>query len=191
VGTGRSLCIAGALALSIVAAQSVTASTSTRRDNKDTRGPLDVVRVQHGHARGNDKVLTHAAWTTGRWNKKDLRNKNSYIAFWFSTDGDGYAEHRIFVASRDGRLVADFHDYEEGSDYAGVGPSTLIRWTRPNKRSIRVFLHRKHLGVDEYGWSVQSTYRSSSSRRCRAGHAPCYDKAPAGRGRGRVVHSLD
>jgi hypothetical protein len=171
-------------------ASSSGADTVARRDRRDTPGPLDIVRVEHGHSSRNEKVLTHTVWTTGRWGKKDLRNKNSHISFWFSTDEDGYAEHRIFVATKNGRLRADFHDYEEGSDFAGVGPSTHLRWTRPNRRSIRVFLPRRHLSVKEYGWSVETLYRRSSSR-CRFGRPTCQDKAPAGRGRGRIVHSLE
>jgi hypothetical protein len=182
------------LLLTVVAAVTLPAGPSgadtvARRDRRDTPGPLDVVRVEHSHAPRNEKVVTHTVWTTGRWGKKDLRNKNSHISFWFSTDGDGYAEHRILVSTKDGRLTAAFHDYVEGSDFAGVGPSTYLRWTRPSRRSIRVFLHRKHLAVDEYRWSVETLYRKSSSR-CRFGRPTCQDKAPGGRGRGRIDHSL-
>jgi hypothetical protein len=175
----------------IFSAQHVaSADTVSKPDKNDAHGPLDVIRLRHGHSKRRAKILVHTIVTSGRWGKSDVRNKNSYLYLWFDTDGDRHAEHRIAVVNKGGRLTAQFQDYDESSDSAEVGPPRYLRFRRPSRREIRIFLPRKHLGVDRYRWSAETLYRNSSSRHCRFGQPLCHDKAPRGRGRGRILHVL-
>jgi hypothetical protein len=176
--------------LAIPSSHLARADTVGKSDKNDTRGPLDMVRVGHGHRNHHPKILVHTVTMADRWGKEDVRNKNSFLYLWFDTDGDRYAEHRIAVVDEDGRLTAQFQDYDESSDSAEVGPSTDLRFRRPNRRTIRVFLPRRRLGVNRYRWSAETLYRSSASRHCRFGKPLCHDKAPRGRGRGRILHVL-
>jgi hypothetical protein len=187
----KSWAVSAAAVSVIVALSAPTADADTvvRHDPADARGPLDVRRLEHGHGH-HKRVLTHTVVTSGRWDESDLRNKNSYIYFWFSTDGDRFAEARVAVISQDHELTAQFQDYEESGDSASVGPPTAIRFKRPNDRSIKVFFSRRRLGFDSYGWSVETLYRKAASRHCRFGQPLCRDRAPRGTGRGRIRHSL-
>jgi hypothetical protein len=164
------------------------ADSLVRRDPNDTSGPLDVLRVAHAHGRKHS-VLAHRIVTAGRWDESDLRNKNSYLYFWFSTDEDRYAEGRVAVESENEKLSVVYQDYEETSDGASVGPPTSLRFKRANGRSIEIFLPRRLLGVDAYRWSVETLYRRASTR-CRFGRPLCLDRAPRGTGRGRIKHTL-
>lgn len=183
------LLLATAFALVLTRSVPTSADVVFRRDPNDTHGPLDVRRLGHGHGH-RPRVLTHIVTTSRPWDESDVRNKNSFIYLWFSTDDDRYAEARVAVISQDHELTVQFQDYEESSDSAEVGPPSSIRFTRPNRRSIKVFFSKRRLGVDSYRWSVETLYRNGSSRNCRLGQPLCNDRAPRGSGRGRIEHTL-
>ena len=88
---------------------------------------------------------------------------------------------------KDGKIGAWIFPYVEGSDYAGVGPSERIRFTRPDRHSIKIFFDKSWVDKrDRYVWSVRSWYEKRSSRNCSRG---CSDYAP-GTSPNRVEHKL-
>ena len=122
-----------------------------------------------------------------RWGAKDLKG-NDEVRFYFSYDGeDQYDEVHASVALKDGRLGAWVFSYVEGSDYASVGPSKRIRFTRPNRYSIKIFFDKGWVDKrDRYAWSVGSSYRDRDSTHCRKS---CFDYAP-GHNPDRLVNNL-
>ena len=163
----------------------IRANTAGSFDPNDERGPLDIKRIAHGHADSN--TLWHKVVMHGRWGRNDL--KGDEIRFYFSTDDeDRYDEVHASVGLKDGELAAWIFTYTEGSDYASVGPSTRIRLTRPNARSVKIFFGESWVrnGDARYAWSVGSEFRDRGSAHCRS---LCFDYAP-GRNPDRVVHQL-
>lgn len=161
-----------------------TADTMAFPDPDDTRGPLDVASLRHGH---NDSGLWHSVTMQGRWSSQALRGQGSYLYIWFSTDDeDTYAERRIWIDFHKGRLKAGLERYDEFSDGAGVSPIRRLRITRPSKRTVKVFFDRQDIGSGNYSWSAFSSYRQADSEAC----GRCFDEAPEGRGRGRIRHAV-
>ena len=157
-------------------------------DANDTRGRLDIRAVAHGH-RG-DHSVTHKLVTYGDWRPRILKGSRSYISFWFSTDGDKYAEFRATLDYRHGRLRACFGGYEEGSDFGVVGPCKKVSVRRPNRHSVVISLKDSFVGDhDAYGWSAESYFGDTDSKRCPARN-PCSDYVPRRLPRGAIVHEL-
>ena len=158
------------------------------RDANDARGRFDMRSVSHRHGR-KPGVLVHRIGFYQPWRTSRLRGPGNYIWVWFSTDKeDRYAEDRAIVDVRQGKLGAWIEPYEEGSDYAAIGPPTQIRVRRADRRSVTIAFPARLLrrGLKRYSWSASTSYRASDSTRCAL--APCTDSAPAGSKRGRVVH---
>lgn len=173
--------------LLILAAGPTTADTKARRDGDDL-GRLDIRRLRHGHA--DKSRLKHSLNMDGTWKNRLLRGRHRYIYFWLSTDAEErFAERRIVVDYKRGRLVAWMESYEEESDAAGIQFLGFISVSRPSRSSVSVRFRRQLLGesVDQYSWSALSIYRSPRTLVCRPA---CDDDAPKGRGRGRIVHAL-
>ncbi len=160
-------------------------SQAGRRDPNDTPGRLDIKRIAHGHK--SRKVLWRKVAMHSAWGRNALRGDDE-IRFMFSTDReDRYDEVHAMVALKNGKLGAWIFPYVEGSDYAGVGPSTRIRFTRPDRRSIKIFFGRGWVdGEDRYAWSLASSYKDKQSRRCDRW---CNDYAP-GSSPDRLEHNL-
>ena len=161
------------------------ANEASVRDPNDARGPLDIKRIVHGHGSGG--VLWHKVVMHKRWGADDLRGEDD-IRFYFSNDGeDRFDEVHASVGRKKGTLAAWVFSYVEGGDHAGVGPSKRIRFTRPNRRSIKIFFDETRLDQrGRYAWSVGSSYRDKDSAECRES---CFDYAP-GHDPNRLVHSL-
>jgi hypothetical protein len=157
-------------------------------DADDTRGRFDIRAVAHGH-RG-DHSVTHKLITYGDWRPRLLKGARSNLTFWFSTDGDKYAEFRASVDYRHGRLWACFGGYSEGSDFAAVGPCKKVPARRPNRHTVVVTLKDSFVGDgDEYGWSAESYFGATDSKKCPARN-PCSDYVPRRLPRGAIVHEL-
>lgn len=162
-----------------------SAGTSSARDGNDAKGPLDIKRIVHGH--GNGDLLWHKVVMNEGWGANDLRG-DTEIRFYFSNDReDRYDEVHASVDLKDGKLAAWVFPYTEGSDYANVGPSKRIRFTRPDRRTIKIFFNKGWVDRrDRYAWSVGSSFRDRESDNCRN---ICFDYAP-GHDPERVVHQL-
>ena len=180
-----SRCIVTVVSVLCLVTTTALADVGSSRDPGDVRGPLDVKRISHGHGRGD--VLWHKVVMHNRWGAKDLRG-NDEIRFYFSYDGeDRYDEVHALVGLKDGKLRAWVFPYVEGSDYAGVGPSERIRFKRPDRYSIKIFLDRGWVDArDRYAWSVGSRFRDRDSVNCKKS---CFDYAP-GHNPDRLVHDL-
>ena len=158
------------------------ANTMGASDPNDIRGPLDVKRISHGHA-SND-VLWHKVVMHRRWGARHLEGDEIRIDI--STDREArYDEFRVSVAVEDGKLAARIYEFTEGSDYGIPGPSKRIRFTRPDRRTIKVFFNESWVN-GSYGWSVSTQYRERGSASCSNG---CVDYAP-GRNPDRLEHRL-
>ena len=155
-----------ALAIAFLLPGSSLGSVAGDRDPDDTRGPLDIRRIVHGHT--DDGQLWHKVIMWKRWGAKDLAGQDE-IRFEFSNDReDRYDEVNASVALKDGELRAWVFPYTEGSDYAGVGPSTRIRLARPNRYTVTIFFGKKWVdGRGRYVWSVGSSYKDPDSDNCR------------------------
>ena len=159
------------------------ADTRGSSDPDDVRGPLDIKRISHGHASGD--VLWHKVVMHRRWGARHLEGDEIRIDI--STDGEArYDEVRVSVAVEDGKLAARIYEFTEGSDYGIPGPSQRIRFTRPDRRGIKVFFNESWVNGRSYGWSVSTQYRERDSESCSNG---CSDYAP-GRNPNRVEHKL-
>lgn len=178
--------VAAMAVLFLVAGTPVAADTSSRRDGNDTRGPLDIKRIAHGHT--SDGKLWHKVVMHGRWGAKDLRGEDE-IRFYFSNDReDRYDEVHATVALKNGKLGAWIFPYTEGSDYASVGPSERIRFVRPDRSSVKIFFDRSWMKnrTGRYTWSLGTDYKNRDSDNCARG---CFDYAP-GRNPNRLEHKL-
>ena len=159
------------------------ADMTSMADPSDTRGPLDIKRISHGHATRD--VLWHKLVMYRRWGAKDLTGDE--IVFHISTDGeDRYDEVRASVGVEEGRLAVRIYEFTEGSDYGIAGPSKRIRFKRPDHRTIKVFFNESWVKGRSYAWSVSSQYRDRGSAHC-SNH--CFDYAP-GRNPNRLRHRL-
>lgn len=153
-------------------------------DPNDVRGPLDIKRIVHGH--GNGGMLWHKVVMHRAWGADDLRGEDE-IRFYFSNDReDRFDEVHASVARKNGKLTAWVFPYVEGGDFASVGPSERIRFTRPNRRTVKIFFDRSWLDRrSRYAWSVGTSYRDNDSS-CREN---CFDYVPRHDPQ-RVVHDL-
>lgn len=175
--------VVAAVAVLLWVTPTTSAGTSSDRDGNDVKGPLDIKRI--GHGSGNGDLLWHKVVMHQAWGAKDLQGANE-IRFYFSNDReDRYDEVNASVGLKDGRMAAWVFSYVEGSDYASVGPSKRIRFTRPNRYTIKIFFNMSWVdGRDRYAWSVGSSFRDRGSDNCRNS---CFDYAP-GFDPERLVH---
>lgn len=174
----------GSLLVMVLMMAPATADTQAFPDPDDTAGRLDIVSLRHGHS---DNGLWHSLTMQRAWHGRALRGQGSYLYIWFSTDNeDAYAERRIWIDFRDGRLIAGVEHYDEISDGAGVSPIRRLRLIRPNRKTVKVFFRSRDLGrgVTSYKWSAFSSYRHPDREAC----GRCFDEAPEGAGRGRITH---
>ena len=178
-------CAALVLLISLFVAVPTSANEARRRDPNDTRGPLDIKYIAHGHASG--KLLWHKVAMRSPWGKRALRGGND-ITFGLSNDGeDRFDEVHVTVDVADGKLGAWIYGYIEGSDYAGVGESKPIKFTRPNRMTIKIFFDQSWVDRrDRYAWDLWTSYRKRGSRHCQNW---CSDHAP-GSSPDRLVHKL-
>jgi hypothetical protein len=188
----RATGIGSVVVVMVVALGAHTSAADALRahDANDTRGRLDVRSVSHRHGRTPGRLI-HRVTTYSPWRTRRLRGPHNYVWVWFSTDKeDRYAEARAVIDFEQGKLGAWIEPYEEGSDYAAIGPPTPIEVRRANRRSVTIVFPTRLLRprLKRYSWSVSTSYRAADSTRCAV--AACADTAPAGRKRGGVVHRL-
>jgi hypothetical protein len=130
--------------------------------------------------------------TSSPWRTRRLRGPHNHVWVWISTHKeDRYAEARAVIDSEQGKLGAWIEPYEEGGDYAAIGPPTPIEVRRANRHSVTIAFPKRppRPRLTRYSWSVSTTSnRAADSTRCAV--AARADTAPAGRKRGRVVHRL-
>jgi hypothetical protein len=177
-----------AAALALGAAGPAGADHVRVHDGDDTHGRLDIRAVAQGH-RGKHKV-THKIVTYGDWRPRILKGDRNEIYIWFSTDDDKYAEARAGVDYHHGHLTVCFSGYDEGSDYAGIGPCEKAVVRRPNRHSVVVVLDDGFVGDDDhYGWTASSYFSGAGSKKCPA-KDPCSDSVPKTFPRGAIVHQL-
>jgi hypothetical protein len=177
--------LVGALVTVMIIGFPAQANVTGTRDPNDVRGPLDIKRIVHGHGNGGalwHKVVMHRAWGAG-----DLRGEDE-IRFYFSNDReDRFDEVHASVARKNGKIAAWVFPYVEGGDFASVGPSERIRFTRPTRRTVKIFFDKSWLNRrGRYAWSVGSSYRDKHSSSCREN---CFDYAPR-HDPERLVHDL-
>jgi hypothetical protein len=188
----KALAIPATLAVILVlAVSSSLADTRMVKDPDDAAGRLDVKSLIHGHAQGG-RVLVHRLGTYHNWRGRRLKGDNSHIYLWFTTDREKrYAEKRVVIDFKKGRLKAWLQTYQETSDSAVVGPLRRIEVKRLNRHSVTVLFMRRALvgkGQGRYGWYASTSLRSPRSHNCNT--RTCTDSAPQGTGTGRITHKF-
>ena len=156
-------------------------------DADDTHGRLDIRKVSHAHRGAH--VLTHRITTFGDWRPRLLQGRTNFN-LWFSTDDDRWAEYIARIYYEHDELRACFGGYNEGSDFAGVGPCKRVPVGRPARRSVLIRLKDSFVGdADSYGWSAQSAYSRGGAAHCPHRDV-CYDYVPSRLPRGGITHDL-
>ena len=177
----RTLRVAFLVSVVVVAAASVafvaTASHLDVTDPNDTRGPLDVRRVENlGTTQPTWKVVTFASWSRAEiWD-------SGYVTVLFDTRAGPQPDYYVLVGSLGSRLYADlWRDRATKPDRRVAGVKV---WRADNSSvSIRFPLDRMVIGSERtfYGWSVETLFTGERCRRV------CFDFAPD---EGTVVEPL-
>ena len=188
--------------IGIIVASAIPAAGDNRfvRDPRDTKGRLDVRRLEHGHGPASPtgaRRVRHIVTMHRGWWKRRLRCGNGpchgILNLEFSTDRDSDRERLIQVYVRDGRYTARIFAETENC-VIQTGPCEQrteaigrARVTRPSSRSISVSLPVRKLGqdLDLYRWRIQLAFGRRSPCPEHSGESPnfagghvCIDYAP-------------
>ena len=165
------------------------AMASERRvlDADDTKGPLDIAWVQHGHRQSPAGVrqLVHTVRLFDPWPVRRLRHRG-FVHLFLDVEGHRSLreERAVWITYRKGRLRAQLMHYS-------AEPPTVMRrvplW-RPDRRTLKIAFRKRALGrgrFEAYGWSAISFVEERDSSCDRRGG--CHDSAPEA---GYVRHRL-
>jgi hypothetical protein len=136
-------------------------------DGNDTRGLLDVKRVEVDGKRPRFKIITFAGW-----NNQEMWDAG-YFLVQFDSRGDGRFDHYALVRSNGYGIQATlFRDRQRKSDYR---VASLEAW-RKGSRSVSVRVPLRKLDIPTartyYRWIVRSLF---TNHNCRA---TCIDRVP-------------
>ena len=185
-----------------VAATPAGADMGRARDRRDTKGPMDIRRIGHGHGTKQDgtetirhSIRSHGGWKSRRLNCGGGSSKcRSMFNIYFDTDHDDTYERQVQIYRRDGTVYAGVIRYDE--DCAPVGTICTessnkvgnARVWRANRRSIAFSMPVAWLGrgIRSYKWHVNLTFFRDSPCPENSGTAPssaprdyyCVDYAP-------------
>lgn len=161
------------------------------RDGDDTRGPLDIAWIKHGHRTkaNGQRQLVHTIRLYERWPVRRLRHRG-YIHLFFDLRGHpGNPEERtLWIIYEDGKLKAEMYNtLGDPPKYLGDVPL----W-RPNGRTVKVAFRKSLLrrrDFDYYKWGALS-YIEAGHPLCGRSQG-CGDLAPdVGDGKRYVKHDL-
>ena len=138
-------------------------------DANDTRGPLDVRRVEVlGQKRPRWKVITWSTWTTAQI------FDTGYGTIYLDTFGNQRADYYILVGSFGHRLYANL--YRDRAEKRDIFLRSLDRVGRSDKSSFYVRVALAGLRVGErrtfYRWRAETMFTGDRCRRV------CFDPAP-------------
>lgn len=160
----------GVLALGVgIASQVPSAGASDVAEGNDTKGALDVRRV--------DKLLgRRPVWrvtTWSRWRPREMRDRG-YILVHLDTLGTARSDYYILVRSGGERLRGLL--FVNRLPPANDGRVGYVRVWRRDRRSVsaRLPLRRLRIGAERevYRWYVQTVFTSWKCKRA------CLDRAP-------------
>ncbi len=164
----RSRLIAAALALAVAVPVLASARHLSVRDPNDTRGPLDVRRVEVvGLNRPRFQVFTFRRWTTG-----DIYDRGFVLVYFDTFGGERFDYYALVRSVGDEMKGTLFRDRARKSDVR-VSWLRTFRTTKDSV-SVRVPLRKMRFGRTRvhFVWSVQTLM---SSGRCRR---VCFDRVP-------------
>jgi hypothetical protein len=151
-----------------VIAVGARASHVDLRDSDDSRGLLDIKRVQ---VLGSQRPLWKV-FTFGRWTNRQMYESGFIIVF-LDTFGDSTFDYYALVRPRNGQMYAEL--YRDRHPKRDFKVASLSEW-RPSQRSVavRIPLSRMRLGKARitYRWYAETLY---TGRRCGR---VCFDLAP-------------
>ena len=159
--------LAGALALGALGFVA-SANHVSLEDQNDTRGLLDVRRVQlHGSERPRWKVITWAGWTTAEtWDA-------GYVTVLLDTIGDERPDYYVLAGSAGNRMYGQLWRDRSNKRDRRLGP---VKVWRPNRTSVSIRLPLRKLNVGErrafYRWRIETLFTGDRCRRT------CFDLAP-------------
>ena len=149
-----------------------TSHLARRTDDKDTRGPLDIVKASFTH---KNRMVKVSQTSEHGWAPSLLRTENNALSFQFESRGKEWTDYVVYVKYDEGRLRG-----------------ALYRWIPPNEPSedvefvsfVRVKKHGKllrtrfpmsklHQRKDRIGWNAESSFQNNGA--CRE---ICKDYAP-------------
>ena len=163
------LAVAAALAVAGASLFSALAAHVAVDDLDDTRGPLDVRRVELvGEKHPRWKVITWRRWTT-----RDVFD-TGYSMILLDTVSTGRADYFILVGSSGNRLYAELFRDRVGKPDRKI--ADIRRVGRIDRKSfyVRLPLWRVKLGPNRafYRWRVQTLFTGKHCRRV------CFDLVP-------------
>lgn len=146
-------------------------------DPNDTRGPLDVGRVESfGETQPSWKIVTFSSWS------RAAIFDTGYVTVLFDTRAGPQPDYYVLVGSLGRRLYADlWRDRASKPDRRVAGVKV---WRADSASvSIKLPLDRMVIGSERtfYGWSVETLFTGERCRRV------CFDFAPD---EGAVVEPL-
>jgi hypothetical protein len=144
------------------------AEQDTHKDPNDTRGRLDVKRVEVAGA----KRVRYKVFTFRRWKPAEVRDRGFVVVF-FDTLGNSRFDYYVFARSNGNQMKGSlWRDRSRKKDYK---VASLKTW-RPSAQSVAI---RVSIGQmkwpesrDFYSWRVQTLF---SGGECRS---VCFDVVP-------------
>jgi len=151
-------------------------------DADDTSGRLDVRTIRHAHHRSEDseRFFVHDVRTYAKWSSRLLNRDATEVTVWFDNGGGSDADRVVYIDFRGGRLQAEMARYRSSGDAAEVTMMGEVRVSRPDRRTVRVFVPRrwvKQRHLLRYGWWVTTYFLRENGDACRRWYA-CADRAP-------------
>ncbi|HEU4480875.1 MAG TPA: hypothetical protein VFS18_03240 [Actinomycetota bacterium] len=136
-------------------------------DGNDTKGLLDVKRVDVDGKRPRFKIITFAGWST-----QEMWDAGHFLVQ-LDSRGDGHFDHYALVQSTGSGMKASlFRDRKRKRDFR---VSSLEAWRKNNRSvSVRVPLGKLNMPATRtyYRWLVRSLF---TNHNCRA---TCIDRVP-------------
>ena len=157
-----------ALAAALAAPLLASARHADVRDRDDTRGRLDIRRVE---VTGTVTLPWWKVTTYGSWGAKQIWDRG-FVVVYLDTFGTERPDYYVLVRSTGSRMVGIlFRDRASKPDRKVTG----VRVNRRNRRTVSASaplrrMRRRSSGV--YNWYVQSLFNSRDCARI------CFDRAP-------------
>jgi hypothetical protein len=169
-----------------------TADSYRSSDPSDTRGRLDLKSVAVGHREDEQQGewLIHRLRTFEPWRGRVLKRRATELDLRFDNDGDSGAERVIYVGFREGRLIAEMHEYDQSGDSADIFLIGEVPVMKPDRDRIKIFVPRAWLSeeqISRYRWRANSYFFDKDNPRCDDQHV-CHDDVPDS---GWLIHELD
>ncbi len=159
------------VALAVLVSGTAVAEPSADNDPNDTRGPLDIRRIERT---SGTKYPRFSVRTYEAWSKRRIRDRG-FVVVYVDSFGDRHFDYYALVRS-DGRALraALYRNRKQSRDYR----IKSIPAAHPGRRAARVTIPFKALRKREtfFRWRVQTLWNGRGCPRV------CFDRSPATEG---------